>query len=90
MATRRQNEKEFDHWVDLPDGGRRYWFERKGKVWGIQRIVKIVDADEKTLLVMQEICDDNGELYERHQKYPIDEGHEILKVKDLDEGEGHA
>lgn len=79
MASRSQNEKEFDHWEDLPDGGRRYWFDRPGKVWGFQRILKIVDADENTLLVLQEIYNDDGELYERHQKYPVDTGHEVLK-----------
>lgn len=78
MATRRQNEKEFGNWLELPDGGRRYWFDRPGKAWGFQRFVKIVDADEKTLFVIQEIYDDNGNLKERHQKYPIDTGHEVL------------
>lgn len=66
MATRAQNEREFDQWVDLPDGGRRYWFDRVGGAWGYQRIVKVVDAGENTLLVMQEIYNDDGTLYERH------------------------
>jgi hypothetical protein len=78
MATRQQNEKDFENWEDLPDGGRRYWFDRKGKVWGFQRIVKIVDANENTLYVIQEIYNDDGELYQRHQKYPVDTGHQII------------
>ena len=28
---RAKNEKEFDRWEELPGGGRRYWFEVKGK-----------------------------------------------------------
>lgn len=84
MATREQNEKDFGQWEDLTGGGRRYWFDRKGKAWGFQRIVKVVDADENTLTVAQEIYNDDGELYERHQKYPVDTGHEILKRKEDD------
>jgi hypothetical protein len=85
MATRSQNEKEFGNWDALPDGGRRYWFDRKGGAWGFQRMIKIVDADENTLFVIQEIYNDDGELYERHQKYPVDTGHELLKRRELDE-----
>lgn len=85
MATREQNEKEYDHWEDLPDGGRRYWFDRQGKVWGFQRIVKVVDADETTVQLVQEIYDDEGVLHERHQKYPRDTGHQILKKRDEDD-----
>jgi hypothetical protein len=79
MATREQNEKDFEHWEELPDGGRRYWSERKGAVWGFQRIVKIVDANENTRLLVQEVYNDDGEQYERHQKYPVDTGHQIIK-----------
>ena len=84
MATRRQNEKDFDHWEDLPDGGRRYWFDRKGAIWGVQRIIKVVDQTEKTLLLLQEIYNDDGELVERHQKFPVDTGHEIIKKQGED------
>ncbi len=84
MATRRQNEKSFDHWEDLPDGGRRYWFDRVGAIWGVQRIIKIVDQDEKTVLLLQEIYNDEGELVERHQKFPVDTGHEIIKRQSED------
>lgn len=78
MATREQNEEEFENWRDLPDGGRRYWNERKGKIWGYQHIIKIVDVNENTLFVIQEIYNHDGELFERHQKYPVDTGHEII------------
>jgi hypothetical protein len=79
VATREQNEKEFRNWEELPDGGRRYWKERKGAISGLQRMVKIVDADENTLLVVQEIYNDDGELVEQHQKFPTDTGHQVLK-----------
>ncbi len=78
MATRRQNEIEYPDWEDLPGGGRRYWRDRSGRS-GFQRMVKIVDADENTLQVIQEIYNNDGELVEQHQKYPEDTGHQIIK-----------
>jgi hypothetical protein len=88
MAKRRQNEKEYPNWEDLPDGGRRYWRDRKGHVSGLQRIIKVVDANESTLQVIQQIYDDNGELAEHHQKYPEDTGHQVVRQED-EPGEGH-
>ena len=82
MATREQNEKEYRNWIDLSDGSRRYWRERKGKVSGLQRMIKIVDTNENTLLVVQEIYSDSGELIERHQKFPHDTGHQVI-AKDI-------
>jgi hypothetical protein len=41
-------------------------------------MIKVVDANEVTLQVAQEIYNDEGVLIERHQKYPIDTGHEKL------------
>lgn len=79
MATRRDNEKRFKLWKDLPDGGRRYWYDRLGAVSGFQRIIKIVDAHEVTLQLVQEIYNDEGVLIERHQKYPVDTGHQGLQ-----------
>lgn len=79
MATREQNEKRFRHWDELPDGGRRYWTERRGVTGGFQRMVKIVDVDEQTMQVVQEIYDEAGKLVERHQKYPADTGHQVLR-----------
>jgi hypothetical protein len=49
MATREQNEKEYKQWIVLPDGGRRYWRDRLGKVSGFQRIVKIVDTGHQVI-----------------------------------------
>jgi ribosomal protein S10 len=65
LATREQTEKEFRSWQDLPDGGRRYWKDRKGKM-GFQRLIKIVDAQENTLLFLQEVYNDEGVLIEAH------------------------
>ncbi len=84
MATRKQNEKDFEHWENLAGGGRRYWFDRQGAIWGVQRIIKIVDQDEKTLFLIQEIYNDEGELVERHQKFPVDTGHEVIQKRDED------
>jgi hypothetical protein len=78
MATREQNEKRFKNWIALPNGGRRYWTDRAGAVNGFQRMVKIVAKDETTLQLIQEVYDDDGELIERHQKYPADTGHQRL------------
>ena len=75
MATRKQNEHRYDNWIDLPDGGRRYWFDVPGQVRGFARYIKIVDANEKTAAFTQEIYDDEGRLIEIHQKYPVDTDH---------------
>jgi hypothetical protein len=82
MATRKQNEKRFINWQDLPDGGRRYWFDRVGAESGFQRMIKVVDKDEQTIQLLQEIYNEHGKLIERHQKYPQDTGHEILSDED--------
>lgn len=79
MATRQQNERKFPNWEDLPDGGRRYWQDTPGRVMGFQRMVKVVDRDEKTMFIIQEMYNDNRELIARHQKYPVDTGHQSLE-----------
>jgi hypothetical protein len=82
VSTRQQNERRFKNWERLPNGGRRYWHDRDGVVSGFQRMIKIVDENEITLQVIQEIYDDEGRLIEQHQKYPIDSGHQILEQED--------
>jgi len=72
---RRQNEKEFGLWQELPGGGRRYWYEVKGRHEWRARYVKEVDIAERTLRFYQEIYDDQDKLVEIHQKYPTDLGH---------------
>jgi hypothetical protein len=79
-AKRRRNERVFENWEELPDGGRRYWYEVTGRLGWKARYVKEVDADENTLRFRQEIYNERGELVEIHEKYPVDTGH--WKVKE--------
>ena len=76
---RKLNERKFDNWQDLPKGGRKYWFEIRGKIGYLARYVKEVDKEEKTICFYQEIYDSKGKLVEIHRKYPVDEGHKIVK-----------
>lgn len=78
MATRSQNEHDFPKWENLPDGGRRYWIDKPGRLSGFARYIKLVDASERTVSIVQEIYDENGVLIERHEKYPTDRGHQIV------------
>ena len=48
-----------------------------GEISGWQRIVKIVDENEVTIRIVQEILDDKGVLIESHQKFPRDTGHVV-------------
>lgn len=82
MAGRKQNERRFGHWVDLPDGGRRYWRYVSGQESGYARYVKVVDANEVTLTIVQEIYNDDSKLVAVHQKYPEDTGHQWLDLED--------
>jgi hypothetical protein len=75
-STRTQNEKKFGNWDELPGGGRRYWLDILGRLGWLARYLKEVDAQETTLLFWQEIYDDQGELVEIHEKYPVDRGHQ--------------
>ncbi len=73
---RRQNEKKFESWETLPDGGRRYFYKVDGKIYGWSaRYVKEVNSSEETIRFYQEIYDFNGKLTEIHEKYPDDKGH---------------
>jgi len=75
MSTRDQNEAKFRRWVDLDDGGRRYWLDVLGKAGWRARYIKEVDRNENTVRFWQEIYDDAGKLVECHEKYPVDKGH---------------
>ena len=75
MSTRTQNEKKFGQWQELPDGWRRCWLDIHGRQGWRARYLKVVDASEMTLRFWQEICDEQGNLAETHEKYPVDEGH---------------
>lgn len=49
IEKRRINEKKFPKWDDLPDKGRRYYLEIKGRYGWKARYIKEVDADEKAV-----------------------------------------
>nr|BAL59265.1 hypothetical conserved protein [Candidatus Acetothermum autotrophicum] len=74
-SKRRRNERVFGNWEELPNGGRRYWYEIQGRLGWKARYVKEVDAEETTTRFWQEIYNERGELVEIHEKYPIDTGH---------------
>lgn len=76
---RRENERKFRTWIDLPDGGRRYFYEVTGKHGWRARYVKEVDSLERTTKFYQEIYDHNGKLVEIHEKFPQDRGHQRVK-----------
>ena len=81
-SKQRENEKKFSHWEKLPNGGRRYYFEILGRYGWKARYIKEVDSSEKTTKFYQEIFDENSQLIEIHEKYPIDKGHiEIIGDK---------
>jgi hypothetical protein len=75
-AKRSKNEKEFEKWDELPEGGRKYYFEVRRKMGGFARYIKITDANEITVSFVQEIYDDSGNMTSVHEKYPIDKGHQ--------------
>ena len=70
-----QNERKFEQWEPLAEGGRRYTYDVIGRRRWRARYVKEVDAEERTLRFYQEIYDAEGRLVEVHQKYPEDTGH---------------
>lgn len=76
MGTRSQNEKKFDRWETLHNGGRRYRLEVPGKLGWLAIYFKEVDANEITVRFWQEIYDDSGNLVEIHEKFPMDKGHQ--------------
>lgn len=76
---RRQNERKFGNWECLPGGGRRYWYEVCGRGGRKARYVKDVDSEEETVRFWQEIYDEQGNLVEVHQKYPVDFGHQRVR-----------
>ena len=79
MSSRKQNEKNFGQWEDLPNGGRRYWHDVPGRNGWRARYIKEVDAQEKTTRFRQEIHDNTGQLVETHEKYPTDSGHQKVQ-----------
>jgi len=78
-TKRRQNEKKFGAWEELPRRGRRYWYEVLNRSGWKAKYVKEVDRDEMTTRFYQEIYDDAGSLVEIHEKYPVDRGHQKVR-----------
>jgi hypothetical protein len=76
MGTRTQNERKFGNWDNLPGGGRRYWLDIPGRSGWRARYCKEVNTAEKTVRFWQEIYDRQGRLVERHEKFPVDKGHQ--------------
>ena len=76
MSTRSQNERKFGQWNDLPDGGRRYRLDVRGRSGWLARYLKEVDAKETTMRFWQEIYDGSGKLVEVHEKFPVDKDHQ--------------
>jgi hypothetical protein len=76
---RKENEKKFGVWDDLPDGSRHYFCEVLGHHGWTARYVKEVDAKERTIRFYQEIYDEQGQLVEIHEKYPVDKGHSKVR-----------
>jgi len=62
LSKRIKNEREFEHWEETNDNGRKYWFDVIGKSGGFARYVKYVDAQEITVSFVQEIYDSFGAL----------------------------
>lgn len=60
LHHRRLNERKFEHWTDLPNGHRQYWYDVSGRSGWRARYIKLVNADEQTLQFYQEIYDDRG------------------------------
>lgn len=87
MTKRAENERKYKNWDELPDGGRRYWYDSPGRrVKGFARYIKMVDANEVTLSFVQEIYDEHGRLVAVHRKFPVDVGHQQI-VQDEDDKE---
>jgi len=76
---RKENERKFEAWEELPDGRRIYFYEVQGRLGYVARYVKEVDVSEKTIKFYQEIYNDRGQLVEIHEKYPVDKGHNRVK-----------
>lgn len=79
ILKRRQNEKKFGAWEELPNGGRRYWYEVMSHSGCRARYIKEVDLNEKTVRFYQEIYNEEGKVVEMHHKFPVDAGHQHLR-----------
>ncbi len=81
LKRRKENQKKFKNWEELSDGRRNYYLEIKGRLGWSAKYLKEVDANEITIRFWQEIYNEEGQLVEIHEKYPIDKGHIKLNTK---------
>ncbi len=79
IKKRNQNERKFGKWEELPEGGRRYWYEVSASSGYKARYIKEVDSEERTVRFYQEIYNEKGNLVELHLKFPVDVGHQRLE-----------
>lgn len=77
-SKRRLNERKFANWERLSDGGRKYWLEVNGRHGWKAKYEKEVDTREETIKFYQEIYDNDGNLIEIHEKYPVNKGHKKM------------
>ena len=56
---RRDNERKFGNWKDLPTGGRCYSYDVPGLHGWSARYMKEVDVEEQTVRFWQEVYDDH-------------------------------
>lgn len=75
---RTKNEREYDTWIQTENGGRIYSFEVQGKFGQKAKYLKEVNSEDVTTKFWQEIYNQNNNLKEIHEKYPIDKGHQKL------------
>ena len=72
---RKENEKKFEDWKEVSNGGRIYFLSIDGRYGWKATYFKEVDFEETTIRFWQEIYNQNGILVEIHEKYPEDKGH---------------
>ena len=82
QSKRRLNERKFQDWKELPNGGRKYRLSVNGRRGWKAFYVKIVDSNEETVRFFQEIYDNKGVLAEVHEKFPVDKGHKNVKEEE--------
>ncbi len=73
---RKRNERKYKNWEELPNAGRRYWYDIVGQLGWLSRYIKDVNSAEITIRFYQEIYNEKGKLIERHEKFPEDKGHQ--------------
>lgn len=84
IKKRQINERKYNNYEKLSNGGRRYWFQVKGKLGYTAKYVKEVNNKEEVIRFYQEIYNVQMELIEIHEKFPIDKGHKKIGSVKID------